>query len=256
MSVWDSFFPVGGAVAGAAAGSFFGMPSVGASIGGAIGGALGNSLGSSEAIKGQREAAAARAAAIQQEQAQLGQIVEQNAPGQAYEQRVVAGSASLTPEQQQQLEDQRRAVGNQIRGSSIAGSGRTAASLLRDTENRFTLGALGQNRARADTAAGAMAGRGFQAGVASAKANEGIGKAYGDAAENSGLIQGMSTMATGKQVASAFGDISANITRSNKLRQIGSEGPTNLGGGGSGSSYRDYSSGSSGGTGGGLGALY
>lgn len=172
---------------------------------------------------------------------------EAAAPATNYLRGVIANPGSLTPQQQQQLTDLRRAAGNQIRTSSIAGSGRTAASLLRRVESDFANDALEKNRARADTAAGAMyttgTGAANSAAAGAAGTTADIGKTnaavlghVGDVTANlmaksgdvmnkgtqqAGLYQAGADVATGKLMGTALGDVGSAISAESRASRYG-----------------------------------
>lgn len=172
-----------------------------------------------------------RANAVSQEAYR--QIQDANAPGGTYLRGVVADPGKLTPAQAAQLDELRRGVSNQIRGSTFAGSGRTASALFRKAESDFTNEALERNRQRAFDAASVMAGRGNAAEMAAAglHSNEGsqiagltanlgtnnanlitsTGKAAGDAEQRAGLYDANADIANAKLYGQALGDISSAI---------------------------------------------
>lgn len=99
----------------------------------------------------------------------------ENAPGMSYLRQVVADPESLTPEQRYELERTRDVVGQNIRASGFAGSGRTAAALMRDVEAGVRNSMLASNRATAMQAAGVMADNYGQAGANIANLKEKLG---------------------------------------------------------------------------------
>lgn len=213
--MWDMITPAL-SVVGAGIGSYF------------------NDQAADEATQGINQGATTEAKYIQQGQGKLGQIEQDNAPGQNYLRNVVAGSGDLTPAQQKALDDIRLNTTNQIRTSSLAGSGRSAAAVLNDQTNRFTLGALDQNRQLAYGAAGQMAQRGAQAGFGIAGDYNNIGKVYGDASSRSGLIRASADLATGKLFGgsggSAISGIGNSIAKGNKSGLFGFGGDSGDGG--------------------------
>lgn len=160
-------------------------------------------------------------------------IAGESAPAGTYLRNVMGNPGDLTPQQAQALIDLRRASGNQINTSSIAGSGRTAASLLRRVESDFTNTALAQNRARADDAAGRLYDTGSRASFGAAGTTADIGKTnanvlghVGDVqasltakegdvmnrgTQQAGLYQAAGDLATGKVAGTALGDIGSAI---------------------------------------------
>lgn len=155
---------------------------------------------------------------IEQHTQEANKILEgvkaENAGGTTYLRDVMGGSADLTPEQQAQLDRVRLSTGNHIRSSSLAGSGRAAAALMRSTENDFTNTALAQNRARADSAAGTLAGREYGAGSGMAQNTMTSGTAQGNIVSAGGNTQaniiGNAGNAAGN-VLNSVGQTSSNI---------------------------------------------
>lgn len=187
-------------------------------------------------------------------QGRFDKIVEGSEPARNYLRRVIAEPGSLTPEQAQQLTDLRRSTGNQIRTSSIAGSGRTASSLLRRVESDFTNDALQKNKLRADNAANTMFGPGTQAeygaagmyvnalgsvGKTGADLISKSGQAQGNAVAQGGLYQANADTANAKVAGEAIGDVGWAMASGAKQSKFGS----------SGSSYSPYDAGWSGGEG-------
>lgn len=151
----------------------------------------------------------------QQAQETLTRLQTIGAPGVQHMRTVVNQGEGLTPEQQFQLEEQRRQTGNMIRSSSLAGSGRTAAALLRRGDIDFTNRAIEANRGRMDRAAGNLMNTYTAAAgdVARVQAREGeqVGGIQSGAIANSGTAQGNATTATGKVMGETIGDIGAII---------------------------------------------
>lgn len=192
-----------------------------------------NARAQAEARRYAEEAIARAEAAKQEAQAIYGRTQEQTAPGVTYLRQVAANPGELTPEQQQALIDSRRAIGNTIHNSSFAGSGRSAAALIKRGETDFVNNALTQNRARSDQAASTLAGQHFQAGQGSAQAattagtlganidtglgkniadiEQATGKAQGDANAKAGLYDAQAGIATANSMGKAIGDITSTI---------------------------------------------
>ncbi len=157
---------------------------------------------------------------------------EDEAPGQTYLRTVVADPGMLTPAQLQALEDLRRNTRNQISTSSIAGSGRTAAALLRRTESDFTNDALERNRSRAMDAASGMANRASNAATTIGNISVGTGtqqaalqakqgEVTGNATANSGAIGAQAELANGRLMGSAIGDIGSLIASQARQSRYG-----------------------------------
>lgn len=192
------------------------LASTAVSAGGAFLSSQANKSAAAQANAGLQAGAAANQQWTQQAQAQLGRVAQDNAGGQNYLKGVVAGSGDLTPAQQKALEDIRRNTTNEIRSSSLAGSGRSSAAVLNDQENRFTLGALDQNRNKAIDAANGMAQRAYGAQTGAAGLSTDIGKGYMAADQQGGLIDAGATLANGKLFGSAIGNIGSSIAKSGK----------------------------------------
>lgn len=112
-------------------------------------------------------------------QATLNQMRAESAPGYAFLRTLIANPQALTDSQQYQLEKLRANVNNTIRTSSLAGSGRAAAAVFRDTEREYVLGAQDQNRQAAINAAGQL-GRDYNAaGTAVAGLQDSLGREVG-----------------------------------------------------------------------------
>jgi hypothetical protein len=173
--------------------------------------------------------------AIAQEQQGLAQseqqyqtLQTQSAPARSYLSNVMASPSDLTPAQQQQLTEAELAAKNQIGGSAIAGSGRTAASILRNVDSNFRTSALATNQARADSAAGTLFAPGVSASLAGAAApltaagtTAGLTAAGGIAAGNAagaGVTNAGNTTAAGLTAAAgvkaAAGTNNATLTGS------------------------------------------
>ena len=134
----------------------------------------------------------------------------------SYLRSVIAEPGTLTPAQVTQLADLRRCVVNQLHGSNFEGSGRTAAALFSKTENDFTNTALDQNRQRAITAAGQLAGNQTEAD----RALMAGAQAGSTAASDIGKLTAEGGLATGKLCGGALGDVASLINRQSKLSQV------------------------------------
>jgi hypothetical protein len=202
------------------------------SLGGAGISGLFNQKAAATNAAAQQQAAQVQAQALQQEQAQFQQLQQEGQPGVKYLQDTVADPGDLTKLQQQHLDELRRTQTNQVRTSAIQGSGRTAASLFRDTSNDFINKSLEANRNRAFGAAGQLAGASFNAGTNAANVSGQIGQVQGNALRNIGSTDAAAGLATGKVFGSAVGDIGSYIAsagRASKYRDM-----TGGGGGSSG----------------------
>lgn len=175
-----------------------------------------------------------------------------NAPGMARLRQAVADEGTLTPYQRAQIAEIDKQAKNSIRSSSLAGSGRSAAALLKKTIADARLGALESNRQTALAAANTMAGNDNTArarvadnlkdqgvrlagnindagsrlasvyGDTAGKISSAIGRAYGDNAatdERTGQAQGAAAASNGQiasQTAGALGGAIADAMRGSK----------------------------------------
>lgn len=89
---------------------------------------------------------------------ELGQLREETAPGYQVLREYLADPHSLTDYQRHELDQIRGSTRDTIRGSSLAGSGRTAAALIKDVENDYVLSSQEGNRQAALQAAGMLYG--------------------------------------------------------------------------------------------------
>jgi len=167
--------------------------------------------------------------------ARYDKIAAEGSGGVDYLQRTVGESGDLTPLQQERLDEIRRQQTNQIRTSAIAGSGRTAASLFRDTSNDFINRSLEANRNRAFGAAGTLANARFGAERAAATDIPGyttkIGGVQGTSLANIGSSNAASEIATGKLYGQAVGDIGSYIASAGRPSRFASAGTGSVPGG-------------------------
>jgi hypothetical protein len=155
-----------------------------------------------------------------QAQQTLDQIRAEAGPATGYLRRTIAEPGELTPVQRTQLDEARRTVSNQLRGSSFAGSGRTATAIFRGVESDFVNRALDHNRGRADAAAHKMHGSGTAAAtsVAGLQANLGreTGAVEGGAVRDVGNTNAAATLATGNLTGQTIGDLTSAIAASQR----------------------------------------
>lgn len=137
----------------------------------------------------------------------LNSVKQDTAGATGYLRGVIADPGTLTPAQQAQLEQNTREFESSIRGSQFAGSGRTAAALFKKGVSDFSNDALAQNRARADNAAGVLAGQGNQATMAIASNESNLGSNIAGIAARTGQVQGDALAKAGAMT----GDATANI---------------------------------------------
>lgn len=164
-----------------------------------------------------------------QAQKTLEQIRIENGPGSTYLRGVVGQTEGLTEAQQRALDEQRRLAPEYIRRSGFAGSGRTAASILRKVEGDTVSQFLDQNRARRDAAAGTMAGAvnsaaGTVAGIQSSLGKD-VGNAFasqgsntGAAVSGAGETQAKADVANAQVTGQTIGDIASLINSERKSR--------------------------------------
>ena len=189
-----------------------------------------------EAAERVAEAERARAAAAQAQADQIKQgnleaqarfetQQQQAQPGVSRLQQITTGAATLTPEQQAQLEELRRSSLNTLSRSGLRGSGRAVTESLRNVESDFTNRALGTNLARADSAATNLSNQGFAAGTRAAQTDVDIGRALGaGTAGAAGFNADAAITEAGADVANAqlrgaaIGDISSIIASEAKGR--------------------------------------
>lgn len=179
----------------------------------------------------------------------LGGLRDEAKPGLTFFKTLIANPQSLTPEQIYQRDEARRINAQNIRSSGFAGSGRTAASLLRKVDLDFTNRMMEENRDRAFQAAGALADsydtsvRGI-AGLKSATgtfkadaadraagrvtdmyrgyysdlggAYKDVGNAQASGTQQIGQTTANATAANGQLVGSAIGDIASTIASANR----------------------------------------
>lgn len=163
---------------------------------------------------------------------QLQQIRIETNPAMMYMRDTIAQDGRLTPQQRDALRETRRTVSNMIRGSGFAGSGRTAAGLIRQAETDTVNSMMEANRNRAFQAASTLAGQNMAAGrdIANTQSRTGaqVGQfmsqagqahtqgadrvagtitgaanAQGQAAQNAGQLQGNAAIAAGNAQANA-----------------------------------------------------
>jgi hypothetical protein len=203
----------------------------GASVAGAYIGGEANKEAANTAAQAQMRASEAQTAAIrqasQQAEARYNEMREEGRPGVDYLRRTVGEQGNLTPLQKQQLEEIQRQQTNQVRTSAIAGSGRTAAALFRNTSNDFINRSLEANRGRSFSAADRLAGERINASMGAARDIPGYtaraGQVQGDAINAVGGINANSTIATGKLYGSAIGDIGSYIASSGRPSRFRSQ---------------------------------
>ena len=127
------------------------------------------------------------------------------APAQSYLRSLIVSPDTLTPAQTKQLQLNRLAIANQIHGSEFAGSGRTAEALFKGQDSDFINTALDQNKNKAVAAADTLQGR----------------QTAADTALLSGAqTNATATLANGKLIGGALGDVSSLISRQSKLSSL------------------------------------
>lgn len=137
-------------------------------------------------------------------QERLDAVEQRTAPASEYLRNVVAVDPNaLTPSQKLALEDVRRESANRLAASGLRGAGRATTSALRKVEADFVGNAIDQNRRRADTAAGVLAGQGYGAATRSAAIDADTGRAVGEGYGDMG--------STGAALESSAGDSQARV---------------------------------------------
>lgn len=185
----------------------------------------------------------------------LGALRDEAKPGLTFFKNLIANPMRLTPEQEYERTEARRINAQNVRASGFAGSGRTAASLLRKVDLDFTNKMMEQNRDRAFQAAGVLADSydassrgiaGIQSTLGQQKAQaadtatnrvtgmydsyyDRLGAAYRDVGKTqaSGTQQiGQTTAnaitANGQLAGQAIGDIGSAIATANRKSSYGS----------------------------------
>lgn len=141
--------------------------------------------------------------------AELRRIQNTNAPGMVMLRELVGNPQALTPAQRKAIEDSRRVVGENIRGSSIAGSGRTAAALLKEVEADQVLKAQEQNRQQAIAAATLMANADNAAAGRIATNKTTLGDKIGSTQMTLGQNLAQNASEAGGRLSSIYGDTGA-----------------------------------------------
>ena len=159
-----------------------------ASLAGGVIGAIGNAKATSAANAATDRQTEAIREGNAQAQARYDQNFKAGAPGIDYLRTQVGNDGGLTPLQQEQLNDTRRATENSLAGGGLRGSGRARVSALRKVEGNVRNQFLESNQSRAAGAAGTLASGAFGANNASAAASMNEGRAlsgiYGQQGEN------------------------------------------------------------------------
>ena len=151
------------------------------------------------------------------------------APGVTYLRQIVGQTEGLTEAQQRQLDEQRRLAPGYIQRSGFAGSGRTAASILRKVESDTVSQFLDQNRQRRDTAATNMVNGANAAAtnvaVQQAGLGDKVGQAFGNQGANTGNAvstagntQAQADVANAKVTGQTIGDVASIINTERKSR--------------------------------------
>ena len=141
------------------------------------------------------------------------------APATSYLRRIIATEGGgLTPGQQLQLEDTRRASRNQLASSGLRGSGRATTAALRQVE-ADTLGNFAtENRNRAQNAANLLQGQGLSATSQAAQTGVNTAIQQGQGITASGYAQGGSDIANAGLKGQALGDIASIVASDIKDR--------------------------------------
>ena len=143
-------------------------------------------------------------------QARLAEVADRTAPAVQYLRTVMADGANLTPGQNQRVMDTRRQTGEML---STKVGGRSASAIASRAAMDLENSIYGANRARADQAAGTMAGQNLSAINAAAGQDINLGsnlsRITSDAGQNVANA-GLATAKTqGQMVGEAFSPMSA-----------------------------------------------
>ena len=143
-------------------------------------------------------------------QARLAEVADRTAPAVQYLRSVMADGANLTPGQNQRVMDTRRQTGDML---STKVGGRSASAIASRAAMDLENSIYGANRARADQAAGTMAGQNVAAINAAAGQDINLGsniaRITSDAGQNVANA-GLATAKTqGQMVGEAFSPMSA-----------------------------------------------
>lgn len=134
-------------------------------------------------------------------------IADRTAIGVDHLRNIVAAPQQLTPAQQIAMQDAQRNAHRTVTAGPLRGSGRATAAVLNDVTNRTHAGFLEANRARADNAAGVLAGQNLAANTTMAGQDVNLGVQLGGQINKAGEAQAGATTANAKVLGDTFGKI-------------------------------------------------
>lgn len=172
-----------------------------------------------------REGQAQNIRAIQAGQAasmgRLDAIAAEAQPATTYLRSVMGQDPNmLTQQQQQQMEEVRRQTLVGLNNSGLRGSARATTGAIRKIDSTTMGDMVAQNRARADAAAGTLAGRGQQAQVAAAAVPMNVAAAEGRGAIDTASTGANAMTANANTNASTLAAIAAYANRGDLERQV------------------------------------
>ncbi len=136
-------------------------------------------------------------------QARLAEVADRTAPAVQYLRSVMADGANLTPGQQQRVMDTRRQTGDML---STKVGGRSASAIASRAAMDMENSIYGANRARADQAAGTMAGQNLSAINAAAGQDINLGSNLARITSGAGQDVANAGLATAKTQAEMVGE--------------------------------------------------
>lgn len=125
---------------------------------------------------------------------------------------------TLTPEQQQGLEDARRSTLRSLNASGLRGSGRATTAVIKSVESDARNRAVATNQARSDAATQQLANQGFAAGTNAANVDSRTGTAVGAAERQAGTTAANLQTAQGAIQGQALADVASIIAGGQKAR--------------------------------------
>lgn len=177
-----------------------------------------------QAVNAQNAATQAQVSGLNQTQQTLQANQDAAAPGLLRTQEVISRGSTLTPEQEQAVEDSRRQSLNALQGSSLRGSGRATSAIVSDVDRRTRNAFMDQNRNAADSAAAGLTNQYFNAGNNIAGTSAQKGTAVSTGLLNTGSVNAANTLGQGASRGQVIGDIGAIISdqakqKSNEKRE-------------------------------------
>ncbi len=171
------------------------------------------------AAEAERNSTAAIVQGNQQAQARFDQLSTQGQPGMDYLRTVTGADPNvLTPQQQLQMEDLRRASTQQLAASGLRGSGRAVTASLRQVEQAGMGDMIAGNQRRSDAAASQLAGIGSNSQVAAGQTQQATGQAIGQGIQSTGNTLANAELANAGTNASTMGAIASIFANDAKDR--------------------------------------